>query len=200
MKSVVLIFTFFLSIPFACFAQQAYLDCDLDFEKIREEIRDTDRSIVFSVIEKHAHNYTEGRNFLVFSILGSGNNKSHLIIIEEDGFFRELFIRNDSLMNMEIRESNETLMLAFDKEIYHTGTRFLGDFPEKMLSAGGNPVYFSFVDKNNNSYGESITNIFSPLIDKDVHFYLLCRALQDVIDVRERKWWHRFRFNFLRRR
>ena len=177
MKTIGLILTF-LSIIFACFVQQKYLDCDLDFEKIREEIRNENRSIVFSVVEKHAHNYTEGRNFLVFSILSSGNNKSHLIVIEEDEFYRELRIRNDSLISMEIREPNETLKLAFDKEIYHIGTRFLGDFPEKMSVPHGNPAYFVFVGKDNNFYGESITYVFSPLIDRNVHFYLLSRIMQ----------------------
>jgi len=138
------------------------------------------REIVFSVVEKHASNYTEGRNFLVFSILGEGENKSHLVVVEEDGFYRELFIRNDSLISVQIREPNDTLKLAFCKDIYHTGFKDLVDFPEKVAHPAGNDVYFVFVDKNKNLYGESIASAFAPMINRDVHFYLLVRIARNT--------------------
>ena len=194
MKKTGLILAVCLSIPFACFAEEYVIVRPTP--EMREKWRDADRSIVFSAVEKHAQYYTEGRNFLVFSILGIGN-KSHLIVIEEDGFFRELRIRNNSLMhNVVVRRPSEILRLAFHKEIYHTGTKFISDFPEKLLSAGGNRVYFVFVDKDKSFYGESITNVFGPLIDRNVHFYLMSRLLN--IDTREQRWHHRFRF--MRRR
>ena len=218
MKKITLIFVF-LSIALACFAQQEIEITEKwerwrekfahyweekgeeeitkeEWKRWREETTERNRSIVFSVVEQHAQNYTEGRNFLVFSTFGIGH---HFIVIEEDGFFRELRIREDSLLsNIENREPSRFLKTAFNKEIYHTGTRFLDDFPEKMTIPHGRPAYFVFVDKNGNFYGESITETTSPLIDRDVHFYLFLRAAGLEKREREQRWWHRFRF--MRRR
>ena len=199
MKKITLIFAF-LSVVLACFAQQEY--CDYEEARIRDRIREEYHSIVFSVVEKHAQNYAEGRNFLVSSMLGTGNNsfQTHLIIIEEDDVFRELRIRQDSLTNMEIREPNEMLRRAFNKEIYHTGTRFASDFPEKRIASAifGSRLmtYFIFVDKDGNFYGESVSDAFTSLIDIEVYWYLLRRTVG--VEMRERRWHHRFRF--MRRR
>ena len=197
MKTTTLIFIF-LSTTFVCFAQQGY--CDYEEAELRERLRENYRSIAFSVVEQHAQSYTDGRNFLIF-LVGRFGNYSHLILIEEKDFFRELLIRDDSLMNMEVREPNQFLRLAFDKTIYHTGTKFGFDFPKKNSTPhifGSNSVYFVFVDKDNNFYGESITSTLMPLINADVHFYLSSRALG--IEMSERRRWHRFRFNFRRER
>ena len=163
---------FELYVFFTCFSQQVYSDF--------EERKNADRLIVFSAVEKHAQNYTADKNYLVFSILGKEDNKSHLIVVEEKRFYRELYIINDTLINIEKCKPNKALKLAFNKEIYHTDIRYIDDYPENLVSSGGNPAYFCFVDKNKNSYGESITGVFGPLIDRNVHFYLLGRITRNI--------------------
>jgi len=197
MRTIISAFVFCVSIPYVCFSQQECLELQQELSRLRQERsewREAERSLVFSVVEKHASNYIEGRSFLVFSIFGQRNNKTHLIVVEEDGLYRELRIRNDSLVNIEIREPNETLKLAFHKEIYHTGSKDLADFPEKLIHPPGNGVYFSFVDKGGNLYGESFTTVFSPLINREVHFYLLIRIANPQPDLtRNNRRWLRWR-------
>lgn len=147
----------------------------------RELSQNPNQSKFISIVDSNEciKHLTKDKNVLFFSIA----DKWGLMIIENNDFYKELYIKNDSLMSSEnISKSNEILKLAFNKEIYHTG--FIGPdfYSQNIKYSAGNNTYFCFVSQDDKIYGETeaTTIIIPPPIEESVYNYLL-KELLDYI-------------------
>lgn len=164
MKNLILTFLFCSTISLSCTSQN-----------------DIERRSNFPLIIKNEtiKSCIKGKNLLFFSIA----DKWNLIIIENKDSYEELYLKNDSLINIRsVDKSNEILKLAFNKEIYHIGFIGPGSYPQEVKYATGNDTYFCFVSKDNKIYGETkATTIMIPSpINESVYNYLLMTVLNYI--------------------